>query len=589
LADLGEIFAELRRRRVFRALLGWGIASFAILQIVEPVMHAYHLPEWTLTVVVTVLAAGFPITVILSWIYDLTATGVIRTAAPSWQSRPWSARARTIGLLLGLGLAAAAPGLVYFFVWPGAARVHAPAGPAKAASAEIPSIAVLPFVNLSSDREQEYFSDGITDEILNELAQVKGLRVIGRTSSFSMKGKNEDLRVIGQRLGATNLLEGSVRKAGTRVRITAQLVEATGGSHLWSQEFDRDLTDVFGVQEEIARAVAAALRLRLLPGQAEPAHRADPAAHDQYLLGVAYLARGSGPSYEQAVKVLRRSVSLDPGYAQAWAALAMALFWHADQASGGDVASEWPEALAAAEKSIALAPDHAEGYQARGLVREGAHQDWEGARSDLEKARSLSPQNPAVLSQTASLLAALGNLTEAIPLLEQAATIDPLSPDIGATLSAVYLGTGQLPLAEAAARRALETSPDHGRAARNLGFALLLQGRNEEARQAFQRSSNPLFVHMGNILVAHALGHDDEARRGLAKLLEGDRTLQASYQVAQIHAWMGDVDRAFDWLRRAVTAHDAGLLYVKYDPILKPLRADPRYAALLSRLKLPPG
>ncbi len=595
MGDSGGILAELKRRRVFRALAGWGIVSFAVLQTVEPVLHAYHLPEWTLTAVVTLLAVGFPVTVVLAWVFDLTTKGITRTerAAGDGPAATFASRPRRVLLLVVLGLLSAAPGLVYFFAWPGVAWRRTPPSPAATAPGP-PSIAVLPFANLSSDKEQEYFSDGIAEEILNALAQVDGLRVIGRTSSFSMKGKNEDLRVIGQRLGAANLLEGSVRKAGPRVRITAQLIETSSGSHLWSQEFDRDQVDVFAVQEEIARAVVAALRLKLLPGQAEARPTVDPKAHDQYLLGVAYMARGSGDAYGKAVAVLRRAVEIAPGYAQAWAALSGALFWHADQSPSGDFRAEWPKALAAAEKAIALAPGLTDGYLARGTLRTTALQEYEAARADLERARSLSPQSPAVLSRYGSLLAALGMLPQAIAVLQEATAIDPLAPDTPVALSMVYLGTGQLEQGEATARRALEIAPDHGRAARNLGFALLLQGRLSEARAAFARSTNPLFREMGEVMVDHAQGLTAESRRKLDAILSpgvGPSMGQVDgswYQIAQMHAWRGEIDRALAALDQAATFHDAGLIYVKYDPFFRSLRGDPRHAALLARMRLPP-
>jgi serine/threonine-protein kinase len=447
---------------------------------------------------------------------------------------------------------------------------------------------VLPFVNLSSDREQDYFSDGVAEEILNALAQVDGLRVIGRTSSFAMRGKNEDLRVIGQKLNAANLLEGSVRKAGSRVRITAQLIEAAGGSHLWSQEFDGELSDIFAVQEKIATAVVAALKLKLLPAASQEPRTADAGAHDQYLLGLAFLARGSGDAYRQAVTALDRAVKLDPGYAPAWAALARARFWAADQSSDGNPRVEWPMALAAAEKAVALAPGRADGYFARGAIRESTLQDWAGARVDLERARALSPGNPGILTQYASLVAALGRLPEAISALKQAAALDPLSADIPAVLCAVYLGSGQLQLAEAAARSALEIAPEHGRAARNLGFALLLQGRLVEAQAAFHRSSNSFFVAVGDVMVEHSLGHAAASQRALDGVLAVPYVRQGSYQVAQAYAWRGEAGRAFEWIGHAVDEHDAGLNYLSYDPFFRPLRGDPRFAALLRRLNLPP-
>jgi len=533
----------------------WGVVAFAVLQVFEPVMHGLHLPEWTLSFVVVVLGLGFPITAALAWVFDLKASGIERTPPVGGEGSGSPATSRPprgrLLLLLGLGFAAAAPGLVYFFVWPGAGRHPAEVSGASSAGPVVPSIAVLPFANLSSDKEQEYFSDGIAEEILNALAQVDGLRVIGRTSSFSMKGKNEDLRIIGQRLSAANLLEGSVRKSGSRVRITAQLIEAKGGSHLWSQEFDRELTDVFAVQEEIAHAVVAALKLKLLPATPDGQRTVNPIAHDQYLLGLAYFARGSGNSYERAVQALRKSVELEPGYAQAWAALAKALFWSADQSAKGDPGADWPRALAAAEKAIALAPSRADGYSARGLLRHLALQDQAGARVDLERALSLNPGSPGILVEYASLLAAMGRSPEAIATLQKAAALDPLSADIPALLSAVYLGTGQLALAEAAASHALELSPENGRAARFLGFALLLDHRIPEARAAFHRSSNAFFVSMGDVMVEHSLGHAAESQRA------------------------------------AVEQHDAGLTYLKYDPLLGGLRGDPRYKALLRKVNLP--
>jgi TolB-like protein/Tfp pilus assembly protein PilF len=451
-----------------------------------------------------------------------------------------------------------------------------------------PSIAVLPFADMSSSKDQEYFSDGIAEEILNVLAQVDGLRVIGRTSSFSMKGRNEDLRTIGQRLGATNLLEGSVRKSGARVRITAQLVEAEGGSHLWSQEFDRELTDVFAVQEEIAHAVVAALKLKLLPAPRQDPRAANPEAYDLYLLGRAFFARGSGDAFDRAVQALRKSVALDPGFAQAWAELAEALYQRGDFSLKGDLKADRPEGLVAAEKAIALAPQRADGYAARGVLRQLMLQDWTGARADLERARSLNPRSPDILLNYARLLAALGRLTEAISAGQQAAVLDPLSADVQYVLNTAYLGTGQLALAETAATRALEISPEYTRAARNLGITLLLQNRVPEARAAFHRSNHEFVIGMGDVMVEHWLGHPAESQRVLDRIFAGPWVEVAAYQIAQMYAWRGETNRAFDWLGRAAELHDGGLTYLKCDPLLRGLRGDARFAALLKKMNLPP-
>jgi len=233
-----DFVSELRRRRVIRALVVWGVVAFAVLQVYEPVMHGLHLPAWTLSFV----GIGFPVVATLAWVFDLKAGGIERTPAKTPGDAPGagsrSAGIRLARLLLGLGLAAAAPGLVYFFVWPGVAR-QAGSVPAPAAGDRLgPSIAVLPFADMSPQKDQEYFSDGIAEEILNALAQVEGSRVVGRTSSFAFKGKNDDLAAIAEKLHAVTILEGSVRKEGNRVRITAQLVNAADGYHFWSQTFD---------------------------------------------------------------------------------------------------------------------------------------------------------------------------------------------------------------------------------------------------------------------------------------------------------------------------------------------------------------
>ncbi len=558
-------------------MVGYGVAAFAVLQIAEPIMHGFRWPDVVLSYIVAALAIGFPVVVSVAWIFDVNAGRVERTEpAPAF-------RGARLGLLLaGIGVLAAAPGLAWYFF------LRRPAEPAIAAStgAVGPSIAVLPFVDMSPGKDQEYFSDGITEEILNALAQVDGLRVIGRTSSFAMKGKNEDLRSIGAQLGAGNLLEGSVRKAGARVRITAQLIEAAGGSHLWSQQFDRELTDVFAVQEEIARAVVEALKLKLLPSAPAQQRTASVEAHDQYLLGRAFFARGSGEGYGQAVQALSRSVELDPGYAPAWAALSGALFWRGDS-GGGDDKVDWPNATAAVEKAIALAPGLAEGYVARSLM-EAVHQDWERARNDLERARSLNPGGVEVQVQYGTLLSAVGRLPEAIAVFQKATLLDPLSAAGWLGVAICQLGLGKLDLAEAAAKRTLEVSPEHDRAARTLGLAYLLGHRLEEARAAFHRAHNLLFVRMGDAMIEHELGHPAESQRPLDLILAHPKVMNAGFQVAQIYAFRGETDRAFEWLGHAVESHDGGLSQIKFDPILRKLHGDPRFAALLRQMKLPP-
>jgi TolB-like protein/Flp pilus assembly protein TadD len=441
---------------------------------------------------------------------------------------------------------------------------------------------------MSAAHDQEWFSDGISEEILNALAQVDGLRVIGRTSSFSLKGHNEDLREVGRRLDAGTVLEGSVRRAGQRVRITAQLIETAGGSHLWSEQFDRDVVDVFAVQGEIARAVVGQLRLKLLPAAAaKTTPTASAAAHDAYLQGVALMRKGSPEGFEQGRDAMQRAVDLDPGYAEAWSGLARARFWAADQGVRSDPTVEFPRAMEAAERAIALEPGKAHGYLARGALREGIFLDWEGARADLERAASLDRQNTDILSQLGGVLAAMGRLGEARPQIEQSVRLDPLSANSHVMLALLERAEGHADRATAAATRAVELAPESGRAARTLGLALLDQRRFTEARDAFHRSPNPLFSAMGDAMVAHALGDVGTYRRVVETLTGNPQALGGAYQIAQVFAYAADRDRALEWLGHAAETRDAGLIYLTYDPLFAPLRGDPRYQALLARLKLP--
>jgi len=498
-----------------------------------------------------------------------------------------------IRVLLGVAIGAVLTVLAYPFLARGPGHGAPPAAPPPSGDAALagntPSIAVLPFANMTEDRQLEYFSDGISEEILNALSRVNGLRVTARASSFAMKGRDEDPRTIGQRLNVGTLLEGSVRKSGSRVRIAAELVETGGGSRLWAQEFERETEDVFKVQDEIAQAVVAALQLKLLTPVALQAANVDPGAHDLYLHGLAQLARGSAEGSERAVQALQAAVDRDPGFARAWAALATARFRAADQGTT-DPAMEWPKALEAAERAVSIAPTDADGWLARGFVKVSAYQDWEGARADLEKARTLNPNSAETHYQYGRLLAALGRLGEAGLSVQLALARDPFSANTHVMEAMIHLGEGRYDLARVSAERALDLAPEHARAARTLGFALLLQSKLPEAREAFHRSGARQFEKMGDALVESSLGHEAASRKVLDQILaDPDTRKHACYQTAQIFAWRGESDRAFEWLDRAAETHDTGLIYLKYDPVLVKLRSDPRYNALLTRLKLPVG
>ena len=456
----------------------------------------------------------------------------------------------------------------------------------------LPSIAVLPFVNLSSDKEQEYFSDGIAEEILNALAQVDGLRAIGRTSSFAFKGRNDDLRIIGEKLGASNLLEGSVRKAGSRIRITAQLVEARGGSHLWSQAFDRDLTDVFAVQEEIARAVVTALKVRLLPGEtptAKERRTGNTEVYSRYLLGHYALNQANPEGWRRAVKAFEDAVALDPGYAPAWAGLAHANAYVAGTIGGTatEVVQGLTRALSAAEKAVALAPDLADGYVARARVRSYTKRDWSGAAADLERALALNPSDArAFLVYVDNVLLPLGRMPEAIAAARKATELDPLNGSSWGMLGLALCFNGEMDAARNAYLRTSEFAPGHPWHAFWLAAVDLLEGQPAKALARYEQISTGWARLTGIALAEHDLGDATESQAALEELIRADAG-DSPYQIAQVYARRRELDRAFEWLERAFALPDIGLIYVKSDPLLRNLHGDPRYRALLKRVNLP--
>ena len=575
------LLAELSRRRVFRAVVGYGVAAFAALQIVEPIMHGLHWPEAVLSYVVVALAAGFPVVVGLAWIFDVNAGRIERTP-PAAGLRG----ARLVPLLLGIGVLTAAPGLLYYFVLrPARAAAPASAGPT-------PSIAVLPLVNMSRDPDQDYFADGLAEELLDLLAKVPGLHVAARTSAFSFKGKNEDVRTIGEKLNVATLLEGSVRKAGDQVRITTQLINAKDGYHLWSETYDRKLTDVFAVQDEIAQAVVAALKLKLLPGQ-EPnskLHRTgNPEVYAQYLLGKQLFNRATVDGYRRAAQAFEKALAIEPGFAPAWAGLAHATYWIADSGDTSAAISDGQRrALAAAEKAVALAPDLAEAYSARGAIRSACRWDWSGAKADFERALALSPESAEVLRDySLFVLRPLGQLQEAIAVSRKAAALDPLNGRVWSSLGSLLVNADQVDEGRVALNRSLEINPEQAFAAAWLGALLMREGKPAEALKMYERSTSAAFRLIGAAIAQYDLGNTEESQRALDTLIAG-YSASAAYQIAAIYASRGEKDPAFEWLDRAYAQGDGGLTLLKIDTLMRKLHGDPRWAAFLKKMNLPP-
>ncbi len=449
-----------------------------------------------------------------------------------------------------------------------------------------PSIAVLPFVNLSSERDQEYFSDGLAEELLNALAKIKGLRVSARMSSFQFRGNAEDLRTVGKKLNVGAILEGSVRKEGRRVRITAQLINTGDGFHLWSETFDRELNDIFAVQEEIANSVAASLKVKLLGGQAAFATQAKNAdAYNAYLQGRYFFERRTKADLQKAVAYYQQAINLDPAYALAWSGLA---WTYGIQAGDGYVPVDegYSKAQQAAEKALALDDSLAEAHAVMGWIHTSHDWNWPAADASFKRALALEPGNASVVREAAFLVAAMGRFDEATALARRAVEMDPLNASTYLSLGIDAYYGGHLQEATAALNKALELNPERPLPHAFLGRIYLTQSRPREALAEMQRESDALFRLHGLVLAYHALARKKESDVALADFVAQYRA-EAAFQLAEIHAFRGDLNQGFLWLERAYSQRDSGLAQIKGDPLLKNLENDPRYAAFLNKMRLP--
>jgi TolB-like protein/class 3 adenylate cyclase/Tfp pilus assembly protein PilF len=476
-----------------------------------------------------------------------------------------------------------------------------PVAPPLAAPVDstVPSIAVLPFTDLSSEKDQGYFADGLAEELLNVLSQIRGLRVASRTSAFSFKGSGVDIPTIARKLNVATALEGSVRKAGNRARIATKLIRAATDSLLWSQTYDRELGDIFAIQDDIAQAVVAELRAALLGAKQDTLTSAqvkaevlvaakgrgnNADAYQLYLQGRFFVDRFTRDDTARGIEYYRKAVAVDPEYALAWAWLARA---YADQAAyaWAPAGTAFERARQAAELALQLNPDLAEGHAALGFVRFAHDRNWRGADASFQRALELAPGNALVLRNAAILAACLGRQSESIALVRRAATLDPLSVPVQHLLGHRCLYAGFLDEAEAAFRKTLELNPQGNFTHYWLGMTHLARGQREEALKEFKQEQNEVFMLLGRTVGEHALGSASEAQAALEKLIDKHAD-SGAFQIAEGYARLGDADRAFEWLERADAMGDPGLVEVKATVHLRGLHNDDRWPKFLARVGL---
>jgi TolB-like protein/Tfp pilus assembly protein PilF len=577
------LLAELKRRRVFRALLGYAIVSFAVLQVIEPIINGLHLPEWTLSFVVVTLVVSFPVVLFLAWVFDVNPGGIERTLPLEGEGR--SRRAGVALALLGTGVVLVGVAAV---AWHFVSRTRASSGAPDAPAAAAPSVAVLPFVNMSREKDDEYFSDGITEEVINALANVEGVKVVSRTSAFAFKGKNLSVKKIGEELAVATVLEGSVRREGSDLRIVAQLINAADGYHLWSKTYDRKLENVFAVEDELARSIADALRPQLLKGPTPLVRQATSStkAHDLYLQGRHSWNKRTAKDLRKAIVLYQKALEVDPEYALAYSGLAdcYVLLSEYDRVLAADVL---PQAAAHARKALELNATLAEPHATLGLIAMNGY-DWAGAEREFKRAIELRSGYATAHHWYALLLAGLGRFAEAQAEAERAQELDPASLIVNNMLGVVFYASRDYPRAIDAFRRTLQLDAGFAPARELLACAYVGAGRHREALEQIAQMTDDDNEHRA--MRAWVLWEAGEKQSGMMLARQViDRSRRDPVRpgiLAGLYWILGERDRAFSFLDQAYAERDWTIRELKVNPMFDPMRADPRFQNLVSKLKL---
>jgi TolB-like protein/tetratricopeptide (TPR) repeat protein len=583
--NLQNVLGELKRRHVYKVAITYAVVAWLLIQIATQVFPFFAIPNCVVRFVVAILVLGFPIALAIAWAFELTAHGLKRAenVGASESIRRWSTR-KFAAVTVSIAMIAAAL-LIFQLV---RSRSIFPEQVSAASSSAPKSIAVLPLLNESGNPEDEYFSDGLSEELIAAVAQIKELKVIGRSSSFRFKNKQLDTKAIGEKLGVSTLLEGTVRKQGARVRIVAELINVEDGSTLWTRTFDRELKNIFAVQTEIAEAVAGSLKLTLLGTGNNSASVSTPSAeaHNAYLEGHFYFQRRNLEDYRKAITFFDQAIQIDPKYALAYAERAEAWTWVGDL-SAEDQKQAWAAAASDAETAVAIDSNLAEAYAALGWVRFFAEWKFEAGVEALERANRLSPWNATANDLLSRVVVYLGRLERAEELARRAIELDPLNYQPRTSLARVLWVQGKVDAAEDSARKAVELQPTASGSHRWLVFVAISRADGAAALREAKMEPDDGYQRF-EVALAHFTRRDPQmADSALAELIKNDGD-RLAYQVAQVYAWRGEADKAFEWLQIALDHHDTGLHSLLIDPFMRGLHHDPRYRTMLLKVGLPP-
>jgi adenylate cyclase len=598
-----RFFDELKRRNLVRVAILYVIACYVILEPTHLIFFMLEVPVWANRLVIILMAIGLPLVLLFSWVYEITPDGIKPTA----EVRPTESITHKTGQKLNraiiAGLSLAVVILLADRLWLSRSGNRAessvdaspsdtqhqgkPAQDVKAVVLNEKSIAVLPFINMSDDPKQDFFADGITEQILDVLTGIPELRVTARTSSFFFKGKQSSLEEISHALGVVHILEGSVRKSGKTLRITVQLIRADNGFHLWSKTFDRKLDDIFKIQDEIAATVASALKVSLMDSSVKKVKGTQNVEAFALTMQAEWMREyaDSKADRDRAVLSLKRALKLDSTYAAAWTVLSGVLM---DQAEANDIPPDhaWKDAREAAERAVELDPNFPGGHNAIAWLYLFHDWNWSAAEEHFHLSLALEPNRPGTMNTGSNLYLVLGDIEKARQLAEHFVDLDPLNPGATSNLGSVLLLDGRLADAKSAFQATLKLDPKFTGAHAAIGYVLLEQGKATEALAELDQENDEQVRNGGRVFAYFALGRAKDSDLALGEYESKFAGVDAM-GIAEMHADRGEIDEAFQWMERAYIQRESACAKIKTDLAFKKLKSDRRFKAFLEKMKLP--
>jgi TolB-like protein/Flp pilus assembly protein TadD len=592
-----NFFAELKRRNVYKVAVAYAVVGWLVIQISSTVLPTFHAPEWVVQTLVVLVALGFPIALVLAWAFELTPEGIKRADEVAPDESITRKTGRKLVRITAV-LAVIAAGL-FAFQWlrPTSSPTPIQSEAAKSSTPPAPpipekSIAVLPFENLSSDKENAYFAEGIQDEILTRLAKVADLKVISRTSTQRFKSSPSDLREIVRQLGVMNILEGSVQKSNGQVRINVQLINAVTDAHLWADIYDRQLTDLFAVESEVAKTIADILRVKLTGSELSAMSvrpTQDPAAQDLLVQGRHFLALRRDDNLPRAIEFFHQAIARDPNFALAYAGLSEALIL-LPRYTGAYPSETRPQSRVAAFKALELNPNLAEAHNVLAKIAMDYDVDFAEATREFRRAIELNPNYAGAHHWFSGTLESMGQFDEAVTESKLGTTLDPFSAVNLSDQGRVYGSARRFPEAKASFEKALAIDPAFSYAHWHYGEMLQvcgdLKGAAVEYAKARTASNTPEPIALSGQLAA-IMGRPEEARQALTALDEMEKHRYVDFfWRALLYLSLGDKDRALQFLEQSYAnreGYEIGL--IKVDPMLDSLRGEPRFEALVKKVR----